>query len=149
MKVFLLKDVERVGLAGEIIKVKDGFADNFLIPRKLGVEVTTLNEKSLQSKIKVVEHRKEVVATKTSMLAEKMSAVKLTLKRKMHDDGKLYGAVSASELVDLLAEKGFSVSKSQVDLSKSIKEKGTFQVTIKLSSTLQPKVSLVIVPENK
>lgn len=147
MKVFLLKDVERVGLAGEIIKVKDGFADNFLIPGKMAVEVTPQNEKNFQAKIKVVEHRKEVVATKTSMLAEKIAALKLTLKRKMHDDGKLYGAVSAIEIVDLLAEKGFSVSKNQIDLDKSIKEKGTFQVTIKLSTKLQPKVALTIVPE--
>ena len=147
MKVFLLKDVERVGLAGEIIKVAEGYAANFLIPRKLGVEVTPANEKQFQSKIKVVEHRKEVVATKTSMLAEKINAVKLTLKRKMHDDGKLYGAVGAHEVVDLLAEKGFGIGKSQVNFDKSIKEKGTYQVTIKLSSTLQSKVSLSIVPE--
>jgi len=147
MKVFLLKDVERVGLAGEIIKVKEGYAANFLIPKKLAVEITPSNEKLYTTKIKVVEHRKEVVATKTSMLAEKMASLKLTLKRKMHDDGKLYGAISASEIVDLLSEKGFGVGKSQVDFDKSIKEKGTYQVTIKLSSKLQPKITLTIVPE--
>jgi len=147
MKVFLLKDVERVGLAGEIIKVAEGYAANFLIPKKLAVEITPSNEKMYQSKIKVVEHRKEVVATKTSMLAEKISAIKLTLKRKMHDDGKLYGAVGANEVVDLLAEKGFGIGKSQVDFDKSIKEKGTYQVTIKLSSKLQSKISLTVVPE--
>lgn len=147
MKVFLLKDVERIGLAGEIIKVAEGYAANFLIPKKLAVEITPANEKMYQAKIKVVEHRKEVVATKTSMLAEKIAAVKLTLKRKMHDDGKLYGAVGANEVVDLLAEKGFGVGKSQVDFDKSIKEKGTYQVTIKLSSKLQPKITLTIVPE--
>lgn len=147
MKVFLLKDVERVGLAGEILKVAEGYAANFLIPKKLAVEITPSNEKLYQSKIKVVEHRKEVVATKTSMLAEKISSVKLTLKRKMHDDGKLYGAIGANEVVDLLAEKGFGIGKSQVDFEKSIKEKGSYQVTIKLSSKLQPKVTLVVLPE--
>lgn len=147
MKVFLLKDVERVGLAGEIIKVAEGFAANFLIPKKLAVEVTPANEKMYQSKIKVVEHRKEVVATKTSMLAEKIASTKITIKRKMHDDGKLYGAIAASEVVDLLAEKGFGIGKSQVDFEKSIKEKGSYQVTIKLSSKLQPKITLTIVPE--
>jgi len=147
MKVFLLKDVERVGLAGEILKVAEGYAANFLIPKKLAVEITPANEKMYQSKIKVVEHRKEVVATKTSMLAEKIASTKLTLKRKMHDDGKLYGAIGASEVVDLLAEKGFGIGKSQVDFEKSIKEKGSYQVTIKLSSKLQPKITLVIIPE--
>jgi large subunit ribosomal protein L9 len=147
MKVFLLKDVERVGLAGEILKVAEGYAINFLIPKKMAIEITPANEKMYQSKIKVVEHRKEVVATKTSMLAEKISSIKLTLKRKMHDDGKLYGAVGANEVVDLLAEKGFGIGKSQVDFDKTIKEKGTYQVTIKLSSKLQSKVTLTILPE--
>jgi len=147
MKIFLLKDVERVGLAGEILKVKEGFAANFLIPQKLAVELTPANEKMYQSKVKVVEHRKEVIATKTSILAEKIGMVKLTLKRKMHDDGKLYGAVSAGEVVDLLAEKGFGVGKSQIVFDKSIKEKGSHQVVVKLSSKLQSKITLTIVPE--
>lgn len=147
MKVYLLKDVERIGLAGEVLKVKDGFADNYLIPRKLAVEVTPENEAFYKSRIKLVEHRKEVVSSKTSMLAEKIAALKLVVKRKMHDDGKLYGAINALEIVDLLKEKGVSVSKSQIELEKSIKTKGAFEVTIKLSSSLKPKISLQVLPE--
>ncbi len=147
MKVYLLKDVERIGLAGEVLKVKDGFASNYLIPRKLAVEITPQNEASYQSRIKLVEHRKEVVSSKTSMLAEKIAALKIVVKRKMHDDGKLYGAINAGEIVDLLKEKGVSVSKGQVELDKSIKTKGSFEVTIKLSSSLKPKISLQVLPE--
>ena len=147
MKVYLLKDVPKIGMAGEVLKVADGFGQNFLLPRKLAVEITIQNESFYKQREKVVEHRKEVVATKTSMLAEKIGAIKLTLKRKMHDDGKLYGAINASEIVDLLAEKGVSISKSQVDLDKSIKAKGTYDVTIKLSSKLTPTVKLTIISE--
>lgn len=147
MKVYLLKDVERIGLAGEVLKVKDGFAANYLLPRKLAIEITPTNEKFYHGRIKQVEHRKEVVASKTSMLAEKIAALKLVVKRKMHDDGKLYGAISATEIVDLLKEKGVAVSKSQIELDKSIKSKGSFEVTIKLSSSLKPKVSLLVLPE--
>ncbi len=147
MKVYLLKDVEKIGLAGEVLKVKDGFAANFLVPRKLAIEITPANEDFYKSRIKQVEHRKEVVSSKTSMLAEKITALKLVLKRKMHDDGKLYGAINAAEIVDLLKEKGINVSKSQVDLDKSIKTKGSFEVTIKLSSSLKPKISLQVLPE--
>ena len=129
MKVYLLKDVEKIGIAGEVLKVKDGFASNYLIPRKLAVEITPQNEASYQSRIKLVEHRKDVVSSKTSMLAEKIAALKIIVKRKMHDDGKLYGAINASEIVDLLKEKGVSVSKNQVELDKSIKTKGAFEVT--------------------
>lgn len=147
MKVYLLKDVPKIGMAGEVLKVADGFGQNFLLPRKLAVEITAQNESFYKQREKVVEHRKEVVATKTSMLAEKIGSIKLTLKRKMHDDGKLYGAINASEVVDLLAEKGVSISKSQVDLDKSIKAKGIYDVTIKLSSNLKPTVKLTIISE--
>ena len=147
MKVFLRKDVEKVGMSGEIIKVGDGYARNYLIPHGLAVEITKNNEGLYQSKIRTVEKRKEVIASQTSMLAEKINSTALTIKRKMHDDGKLYGAINASEIVDLLAQKGFAISKSQVEFDKSIKSKGTFKVTIKLTSRLQSTITLNIVPE--
>lgn len=147
MKVYLLKDVPKIGMAGEVLKVADGFGQNFLLPRKLAVEITPHNESFYKQREKVIEHRKEVVETKTSMLAEKIGSMKLTLKRKLHDDGKLYGSVNPSEIVDLLAEKGISITKSQVDLDKSIKAKGSYDVVIKLSSKLKPVVKLTIVSE--
>ena len=147
MKVFLLKDVEKVGLAGEVIKVADGYGQNFLVPRKLGVEITPANENFYKKQEKTVEHRKEVIASKTSMQAEKINGLKITLKRKMHDDGKLYGAVASSEVVEALAEKGISISKSQVEFNKSIKSKGVHEVIIRLSSSLKPAISVTILPE--
>ena len=149
MKVYLLKDVEKVGLEGEVIKVKEGYAKNFLIPRKLGVILTPANEAFYSKKIKHVEHKKESVESKSSMLAEKIKSLSLTLKRKMHDDGKLYGAVNRSEIVDLLSAKGIKVSKSQIEMDKAIKAKGDFELKIKLSSRLQPKVKLSIVEEKQ
>lgn len=147
MKVFLLKDVEKIGFAGEILKVKDGFASNYLVPRKLAVEITTKNAPYYESKVKNVEHRKEAVATKTSMLAEKISSLKLTIKEKTHDDGKLYGAINSAEIVDLLAEKGICITKNKIEFKKSIKSAGTFDVTIKLSSKLKPTFKLTVVSE--
>ncbi len=147
MKVFLRKDIEKVGIAGELIKVNDGYARNFLFPRGLAIEITKENESYFQGKVKKVEHRKEVVATKTSMLAERIRAMNITLKRKMHDDGKLYGSVGASEIVEELAKDGISIAKNQVLFTKSIKSKGTFEVTIKLTSSLKPKIKITILPE--
>jgi len=105
------------------------------------------NEQFYQSRIKQVENRKEVVATATSMLAEKIKSTTVILKRKMHDDDKLYGSVAPNEIVDLLADKGISISKNQVQFEKSIKSKGTYEVTIKLSSRLQPQLTVKVVPE--
>ena len=147
MKVFLLKDIEKIGIAGEIIKVADGYALNYLLPRKLAVAVTSENESSFTNRIKIIEKRQEVVATKTSLLAEKIKSLHLVLKRKLHDGNKLYGAISPHEIVDLLAEKGVSISKSQVEFDKSIKAQGTYDVIIKLSSHLKPSVTVKVVGE--
>jgi large subunit ribosomal protein L9 len=147
MKVFLKKDVEKVGMAGEIIKVTDGYARNYLFPRQLAVQVTPDNEKQFTHQVKQIEQRKEVIATKTSMLAERISDMSIKLQRKMHDDGKLYGAISAHEIVEALVKEGISISKSQVIFDKSIKTKGTHEVTIKLTSRLMPKIKVVVIPE--
>lgn len=147
MKVFLLQDVQNVGCAGELIKVAEGYALNFLIPKKLAVKITPANEAFYKQNIKVVEHRKEVISSKTSMIAEKIKTLTLVLKKKMHDDGKLYGSINAVEIADELAKEGISVGKSQVHFTKAIKEKGTFEVTIKLTSQLQPNVIVKVVAE--
>lgn len=147
MRIFLLKDVEQIGMAGEIIKVKDGFGQNYLLPRKLGIEVTEQNEGQFATRIKHVEQRKEVIASKTSMLAEKIKSITVELRRKVHDDNKLFGSITACEVAEALASKGISVSKSQVDFGKSIKTTGTHEVKIKLSSKLQPTFNLVIKAE--
>ena len=147
MRVFLLKDIEKVGIAGEIVKVKPGFASNFLIPKKLGIIITLANEGFYKAKVKGVEHRKDVISSKTSMLAEKIKVLTLTLKRKTHDDGRLYGAVSGVEVSDLLAKEGFSVAKNQIEFGKSIKSTGNYKVTIRLSSKLKPQLTFKVISE--
>ena len=148
MKVYLLKDVQGVGIAGEVVKVKEGYADNFLLPRKAAIKVTKKNEAFYNSRAKQIDNRKEVMSSQTSMLAEKIKSLKVTLKRKMHDDGKLYASVNAAEIVQLLASEGVSVSKSQVKLDKAIKEKGSFDVTVKLTSKLQSTLQLKVISEH-
>jgi large subunit ribosomal protein L9 len=147
VRVFLVKDVERVGIAGEIIKAAEGFARNYLIPQKFGVEVTSKNEASFAHRVKTIEHRKEVVESKTSMLAEKIKGIELVIKRKIHDAEQLYGSLSPKEIVDALQAQGVSVTNSQVIMEKSIKTKGNHTVVIKLSSKLQPTLKVKVVPE--
>ncbi|OGB97761.1 50S ribosomal protein L9 [candidate division TM6 bacterium RIFCSPHIGHO2_12_FULL_36_22] len=147
MKVYMLKDVERVGLAGEIIKVPEGYARNFLVPRKLAEIVTPAQEAIYAKKAITIKNRKEVVSSKTSMLAEKISQLNLMLKKKMHDDDRLYGSISPTEVVDVLKEAGIVVAKNQIVFDKRITQKGKYDITVKLSASLQPKFSLKIVPE--
>lgn len=147
MKVYLTKDIEKIGLSGEIVKVADGFGRNFIIARGLGIEVTESNEQFYKNKARTVEQRKEVIESKTSILAEKIKNLRITLKRKMHDDGKLYGAVSPAHIVDALQEHSISLSKSQILFKKAVKEKGSHKVTIKLTTSLQPELTFTIIPE--
>ena len=147
MKVYMLKDVKSVGLAGEVVKVKEGFALNFLVPQKLAIKITPQNEAFYEAKKREVVNREAVISTQTSMLAEKIKALHLVLKRKVHNDGKLYGAVNATEVVELMAEHGVAVSKSQIEFDKNIKERGTFEITVKLTTKLKPKIALKVVAE--
>lgn len=147
MKVFLLDDVHKVGMSGEIVSVSDGFAHNFLIPRKLALEVTPDNERSFARRARVIDKRDEVIESKTSMLAERIKSTKLVLKRKVHDSDKLYGAVGSADIVELLASQGISVAKNQIFIDKAIKKTGVYPVTVKLSSRLQPVVTVEVVAE--
>ena len=147
MEVFLRKNVEKVGMAGEIVKVGDGYARNFLFPKGLAVEITLHNKDQYATKIRNVENRKEVIASQTSMFAETLNSVSITLKRKMHDNGQLYGSINASEVVDALAGKGISINKSQVEFDKSIKSKGTFKVGVKLTTKLKSTITVTVVSE--
>jgi len=148
MKVYLLKDIKGVGIAGEVIKVKEGYADNFLFPRKAAIKITKNNEAFYEARAKKIDNRKEVICSKTSLLAEKIKTMSLTLKRKMHDDGKLYASISQSEIVELLSSEGVSVSKRQIKIDKSIKSKGSFEVTIKLTSQLRSTLQLKVIAEH-
>lgn len=147
MQVYLIKNVAEVGNAGQIIKVADGYALNFLFPRKLALEVTSHNEASLRRKVQEVVKQTEVSVVKTSALAEKIKALELVIKRKMHDKDKLYAAVTAVDIADALIKEGINVAKSQVELGKTIKTKGSHSVIIKLSSTLKPVCAIKVVAE--
>lgn len=147
MKVFLRESIERVGLKGEIIKVSEGYARNFLFPKNLAVEITPDNEQFYAQRTRQIENRKEVVASKTSLLADKISSLKIVIKKKTHDDGKLYGALNASDISSALAAHGISISKSQVIFDKSIKAKGSHTVGIKLTAKIHAQVTVTVVSE--
>jgi large subunit ribosomal protein L9 len=149
MQVYMLKDVERVGMAGQIINVSDGYAANFLIPRHLAVEITPANTEFYKHKKNHEHVVAEVLNSKVAMLSERIKSLHLLIKERVHDDGKLYGAVGAEEIVDLLREKDIVIKKKQVEFNKSVKSIGEHKVTIRLSSKLQPQLTLKVEPSAK
>jgi large subunit ribosomal protein L9 len=144
MRVYMLKDVERVGITGQVITVSDGYAVNFLIPRKLAVEITEGNKEFFQQKKQKEQVAVAVLSSKVSMLAERIKTLHITIKERIHDGDKLYGAIGADEVVDLLKQKEITINKKQVEFDKSIKTTGEHKVTIRLSSKLKPQLTLKV-----
>ncbi len=144
MKVYMLKDVLNVGMAGTMINVSDGYAKNFLFPRKLAVEVTDENAANFKVKIEAVKQKAEVINSKIAMLAEKIKTLHLAIKEKTHDDGKLYGSVGPDEIVELLKKNEIVVNRKQIEFEKSIKTVGDHKVTVKLSAKLKPQFTLKV-----
>ncbi|MFA5074884.1 MAG: 50S ribosomal protein L9 [Candidatus Babeliales bacterium] len=145
MQVYMLKDVEKIGMAGQVIKVSDGYATNFLIPRKLAIKITEQELEFFKVKEKKVVADKQVLSSKTAMLAERIKNMHLTIKKKAHDGGKLYGSVSPEEIVDLLKEKEIVINKKQIEFPKAIRNVGDYPVVIKFSSKLKPEFLLKVV----
>ena len=149
VQVYMLKDVENVGMTGQIVKVSEGYALNFLIPKKLATRVDAHNKKHFESKQVREKVTQEVLSTKVAMLAERIKGLHVTVKQKIHDDGKLYGALSADIIVDLLKGKEISITKKQVEFIKNIKNIGEHKVIIKLSAKLKPELTLKVVGDNQ
>lgn len=147
MKVFMKKDVPQVGKSGTMLNIPDGYARNYLLPNGLAIEVTEKNESLIKQIMQKNASAKEASLIKSSLIADKIKSLHLVLKRKLHDDGKLYGAVNAHEIVELLAANDVAVKKSQIVFIKPIKTKGVHSVTIELAGNLKPTFSLEIMSE--
>jgi len=146
MQVYLLKDVENVGIQGSIVKVSDGFADNFLVPRKLAVKINESNQAFYAEKKVKEQVAAEVLNSKVAMLAERIKTIHVSIKVRAHADGKLYGSVGADEIVELLKAKEVQINRKQVEFDKAVRKTGEHKVTIKLSSKLKPQITLKVVP---
>lgn len=147
IRVYMLKDVENVGMAGQVVKVNDGYAANFLLPKKLAIKVSDADLSFYENKSQKKEVAAQVLSSKASMLAERIKSIHLTIKQRVHDDGKLYGAVSANAIVELLKEKEINVNKKQIEFEKNIKTLGEHKVIVKLSSKLKPELTLKVVAD--
>lgn len=140
MEVILCKDVEKVGKVGEIIKVKDGFARNFLLPKRLAYLATPMNIRRIeQQKVKIA---KEYADSKKGAeeLAEKLSKISCTVTVEVNDLEKLYGSVSEAEISKALELEGFSIDKKNIIMEKPLEELGIFEVGIKLHPEVTTKI---------
>ena len=149
MRIFLLQDVEKLGMAGQVVDVTDGYAQNFILPRKLGIKVTEADMNFYKQRTVKEKVTAEVLSSKVAMLAERIKGMHITIKERVHDDGKLYGAVGADEVVELLKAKEVIINRKQVEFAKAVKAIGEHKVVIKLSAKLKPELTLKVVAKDE
>jgi large subunit ribosomal protein L9 len=132
MEVILCQDIAALGKTGEIVKVKDGHARNYLIPRQLALAATKDNKKKIEAvkakQTAAYEEKKSVAMAE----AEKLSKVSCTLSVEVNDQEKLYGAVSESEILRALEQEGYKFERKDLVLEKPVEELGIFEVGVKL-----------------
>jgi large subunit ribosomal protein L9 len=140
-EVILEKDIERIGKAGDIIKVKDGYARNFLIPQGLALEVNPSNLRRLEEDKKQKESQREKVKQEAASLAEQLSGMSCTVTTEASDDDKLYGSITAMDIARAIEiEKNIKIDKRSVLLEEPIQTLGIFEVSVKLHPEVITKV---------
>jgi len=142
MEVILSKDVQALGKLGEVVKVKDGYARNFLIPRKLAYMATPANLKKIEQQEKKRKLQYEEGKQAAEAVAEKLSKASCTLSVEVNDLDKLYGAISETDIVKALEVEGFTVDKRNIIIEKPIEELGIFEVGVNLHPEVTTKIRL-------
>lgn len=134
MEVILKRDVPKLGKAGDVVKVKDGYARNYLLPKGLAILANQKNLKALENQRKVIILKAERERKKIESLAEKLENLTLTIYRRVIEGDRIFGSVSSADIANLLKKQGLEIEKSQVQLDEPIKRLGSFVVPIKLAS---------------
>ena len=145
MEVILNQTVEKVGKIGAVVKVKEGFARNFLFPQKLASPATPGNLKRIEAQKAQKIALEEKVKSEAQQFAEKLSKASCTINVEVNDLEKMYGSVSESDIVAALKEEGYTIDKKSIVLENPITELGTFEVPIKLHPEVTTKVRLWVV----
>ncbi len=145
MEVILKEDVNRLGKAGSVIKVKDGFAINFLIPNGLAVRLTASNLKQLEQEKQRRALQLEKAKKEAEELKEKLAGISLTMPVLVQEEENLYGSITAGELEAALKEEGLSIDKSMIALAEPIKSLGIYEVPVKLHPEVMAKVKVWVV----
>ena len=147
MKIILREDVEKLGKAGEIVKVKDGYGRNYLIPRQLAVLANVRNMKALDHDRRTIETRAKKTRKASEATATTLSAVSLTLPAKAGEEGKLFGAITSRDIAEALGKAGLTVDRKAIQLADPIKQVGDYKVKIRVAADVFPEISISVVPE--
>jgi large subunit ribosomal protein L9 len=149
MEVILRDHVENVGERGEVVKVADGYARNFLLPRKLALPATPGNRKQIDRERVKIDAREAVEKGTAKAIAERMSGVGAVISRRVGETDVLYGSVTTADIAEALAKQGFETDKRKIGLREPIKKLGEYTVPVKLHREVVVQLSVKVVAEGK
>ena len=147
MKVILTKDVTKLGKAGEMKSVADGYATNFLIKQDLAVPAAGGAYRAWQHDIASREDKRKRERDDAEVAATRIGSTTLTMGVKVGDGGKLYGSITTKDIADALGRRGITVDKHKIELDEPLKSLGTYKVAIKVASGMTPEVTIVVEPK--
>lgn len=147
MKVILTADVAPLGKSGELKDVADGYARNYLIPRKLAVPAAGGAYRAWQHDIASREDKRRREREEAEIAAQRISSTTLTMGVKVGEGGKLYGSITAKDIADALGRRGIVVDRHRIDLEEPLKQLGTYKVAVRVYTGLTPEVTVAVEPK--
>ena len=145
MLVILQQDVPKLGNVGDIVKVRDGYGRNFLVPRGLAVIADERNVRRLEHQKRMAAAKAAKELAKAQALADQLVANAVTIRRQAGEDGKLFGAVTNRDVADAFATDGFTLDRRQIQLEEPIKTLGMFNIPVKLDRGIQATIKVYVV----
>ena len=147
MKVILTKDVEPLGKSGDLKEVTEGYARNFLLPRRLAVPATGGAYRAWQHDVASREEKRQREREEAEIAAQRIGSTTLTMGVKVGEGGKLYGSITTKDIADALGRRGITVDRHKIDLDEPLKMLGTYKVAIKVYPGLTPEVTIAVEPK--
>lgn len=145
--VLLREDIDHLGARGEIVKVKAGYARNYLLPRKLAVQATASNVKQIEQERAALLKREASERSTAEAQAEQLRHLRLIFERRAGEHGILYGSVTSMDITEALKERGYEIDRRRVQLREAIKETGEFTVNLRLHREVNVEVPVIVTGE--
>jgi large subunit ribosomal protein L9 len=146
MEVILKEDIANVGKIGEVVRVRDGYARNYLLPRGLVLLANKKNLKTFEHQKKVVADQKQRITRQAQSVGEAISAVSLSIRMRAGEEGKLFGSVTNIQIEKALKAQGLTVDRRKILLEEPIKVAGDYEVPIRMSADLTVPLKVSVVP---
>ncbi len=147
MKVILAENIASLGKIGDLVKVAPGYARNYLLPKGMALAATEKNVRDLEHKKRILAQKREKVRQQMLSVAEKLNQVKIKLQRKVAEEDRLYGSVSAGDLAKQLEDQGFTIDRKDIKLEQPIKELGEFAVSVRVDTDVTAEIKVVVEKE--